>query len=538
MLLLIGGYGLAEAALVSSEVYPSDDEIFEAYLLGDIDFQTYLNLKEIFEFGVDSTEIYLLEEIPNIDYFRKTTYDDYSELEIDQTESFIAIDSTDRTRKRPTGSVIWRRYQKLDTGGASRENLSIDTRISPDWKLEIRAREGYEKRRDITRRSLIYTGRQGFIRKLVIGNYTARYGLGLTVGYRGGLLDKDGITTEETLLFPDYGAFNGLYGEGRRRNHGTKLLVHYDQDSIHRFKTVAAELFRTLDRFRYEFIVLGSIIENRHTDFQYKYYQFGGLIGYSKYDFDAAVELAFPKGTSSTFPAAVLEIKQYTDDIKLRFSAWHYGSDFKNLTGGARAGNCSRTMYIDTIDFKFTDRRNDQRGLLFKSITDFTDRNRFDLSFSIYGRSRYNRSTEILTGMEHQLSTTSGIRLYYEYDRDRRESDIWSDNKARIEYRYRSPGFNFRSYLGFRQDREKRKYLSFFARPKIVSGLFKSVELWADLAKFNTETSQIDYFYGYIKEIVSLTKDVDLAAKFRYRYNRHFTDKTETEFFLELKIRW
>ena len=71
---------------IGSDIYPTEDELYEAYLIGQIDYQTYLNLREIFNSGIDSTDLYLIEEIPNIDFFQGQESGKYSEATLVREE--------------------------------------------------------------------------------------------------------------------------------------------------------------------------------------------------------------------------------------------------------------------------------------------------------------------------------------------------------------------------------------------------------------------------------------------------------------------
>ena len=45
---------LTSGQIIGSEIYPTEDELYEAYLIGQFDYQTYLNLLEILNSGIDA----------------------------------------------------------------------------------------------------------------------------------------------------------------------------------------------------------------------------------------------------------------------------------------------------------------------------------------------------------------------------------------------------------------------------------------------------------------------------------------------------
>ena len=85
-----------------------------------------------------------------------------------------------------------------------KNSLQIKSKLNQDWSTELRYRQDYEGNHAWSKRSLYYNNRKKRIRKIIIGNYTARFGLGLTVGYRGGLLSKSDIPTKELFAKKSY----------------------------------------------------------------------------------------------------------------------------------------------------------------------------------------------------------------------------------------------------------------------------------------------------------------------------------------------
>lgn len=95
-----------------------------------------------------------------------------------------------------------------------------------------------------------------------------------------------------------------------------------------------------------------------------------------------------------------------------------------------------------------------------------------------------------------------------------------------------------RSFWGYIENYAGEKYLSFLFRGKLRNKIFKEIEFWVNFSRINIETSNIDYFYGYIKEMVDITKTVSLAIQYRFRYNREFTKQKESTIYLETVVVW
>jgi hypothetical protein len=520
-----------------SDIYPSETELLEAYLTGDIDFMSYLNLRELIENGIDTTELYLLEEVPNLSYYLEGDLKDYTWLQTEQAEPFLS-GSLPHPSRSFTGTVRWRRFQKLESAEPNRNELKIRTRLSPNWTLKALASDDYDGREEWSYRSLEYVGDRGPVKKLAIGNYTARYGLGVSVGYRGRLLEKEELESGETLVFPDYGGFNGVYAEGGRRKQRIKWLAHYDRNDEFRFLASALSLSRRLGRFELEGIALTGRIDKRQEEKEYQYYQLGTFVGYDRENLESGLELAFQEGVSDALSAGLLETRYRLQNVDMRFSAWYYAEDFKNLTGGGRSGYDYETIYIDTIDFRFTDRRNDQRGMLFRTKSALGERMRFDASFSVYGSGRYDSFVEILAVLDREVGGRARVRFYNEYDRENRHGEIITDNQFKVEYRTVIGPVSLRSYLGYRYDSRDRKFLAHFTRIRLSHRVFKNIELWLNLGRYNFKTNQLDYFYGFVRESVEILPNFELGAKYIYRYNRNYYDRTDETFQLDLIALW
>jgi len=285
-------------------------------------------------------------------------------------------------------------------------------------------------------------------------------------------------------------------------------------------------------------MALGARILKRNSDEALSHYQFGALIGYLKNDFEAAFETTMPRGTENLFPAAILEAKYLVPRVDLYFSAWRYADDFHNYFGGGRSGPIYRTYEIEDIDLSLRDRRIDQRGILLKTRSRLSDETGFEFDFTTYGKNRFDNGTEISVGFDRKLDPEKNVRLYYEYERRKRDAEIITDNRIRAEYRLITGDIYLRSYLGYRKDYDKEDYLSQYFRFRYRTDRFGTVETWLNLSRYNLQTGMIDYFYGYLKEIIEVTDYLEFSAKFMYRYSRSFSDREQSIFMMETSLVW
>jgi hypothetical protein len=437
-----------------------------------------------------------------------------------------------------SGFLRSRRYQKLEEDGDTKSYWQLKSTIDPRWSVDARFRRDYQGNNAWSKRSLIYHDNKGPITEMIIGNYTARFGLGLTVGYRGRLLAKDESPIPEQFAFPEYGSFNGLYIEGGRKRDAVRMLLHYDRNDSHDFRAAGVCLMQSQEAFRWEGIALAAVIKNRSSRIRYNHYKVGTFFQYSKKSYGAALEASLGKGLSAMVPAVVLEAMFKTENIGLKFSAWHYDHRFVNLTGGGRAGSYYQTVAIDTVAFDFRDKRVDQRGILLKSTTVFDRNVTADLSFSFYGRNPGENAVEIIGGVDFPINGISGLTLDYETCRKQTPVDVLSEDEFRAGCRVKSEKLFLRSYLGYNVSKTDDKCISLFARLKTEQKNFGLIEVWFNVDRINYERSRIDYFYGYVMETVRLSQAVEFSAKYAHRYSRNYSEREQSTLVLEAKFLW
>jgi len=526
---------LSHAENVTLDVYPSEQELYEAYLRGEIDYQTYLNLNEIFEDGIDSTDLYLLEEIPNVNYFLESIRADYSDLELEQAETYI-LGETEGTKT--TGYFRGRLYRKLEEDGDDKDFFTLESKLNENWKMDIRYSENYSGDKKWSRRSLVYQSDRGPVSKMILGNFTARFGLGLTAGYRGKLFGKSDDSFDESFLFPDYGGFNGIYIEGEGRGDAVRLLMHYDQNGEYSFGAGVLNYLRKYRDFRFEVMVQGGILENRATSVRYKHYQFGAFAGIDRRKFKAAFEVAVPKDETATVPTMLFETMIKSEPVTLKASAWNYTEDFINLTGGGRAGSMRTTIIIDTIDFELRDKRIDQKGMLLKSNTELGYNFEHELTLSAYGTSKYRQNFDLVSSFVRVITNDMKLRFSYRYARREEPGQVSTKNEYRLEGKYAAGIFDFKNYIEYTDDLYEHEYLSFYARVRGYVDTFGRLDLWLNFDKIDHRDGRFDYFYGYISETAEINNRFEFGAKYSYRYSRSSSDSNESQVMIETKVKW
>ena len=199
-LLLLAGSVTGQT--LSDIVLPSEEEVLEAFYNGDITYEQLVVLREVIATGIDSTTLYLLDEIPNLLYVAgQETLPDQTELE----QSLLVEENRPPPRTARDLSIDWRHRfsQELDDEERCWYRDRLDLRWRTEWRLRTQMERTQSGRERVTYRTLLYRPQRRFVKRLELGSYSTRIGLGTAFGYRGKLLDYARELNRESLAYPD-----------------------------------------------------------------------------------------------------------------------------------------------------------------------------------------------------------------------------------------------------------------------------------------------------------------------------------------------
>lgn len=524
---------VATAADLNTEVYPSEDELYEAFLRGDLDYETYRNLVDLIETGLDNSDIYLLEELPGIGPIRPGD----STIEINErAEPYRQVVAPAEVGEWH-GYLKVRNSRQLEATDRYKTYYLLNSVFGSRWRIKTKLNRNENGIHEWTQRSAEYSNRRGTLKRARLGSYTARFGLGLSLGYRGRLLAKGDEESDESMLFPDFSGFNGVYLEGSSGRNPARWLVHYDRNDSHNFRMSAVSLSARHKRLSGELIGLGAILENRQSGVDYKYIQGGTFVRYDAINYDISGELAIQQYTRNLIGAASVEGTFDFNPIKIWGSFWHYAEDFVNLTGGGRSGRMSRTVSIDSLDFSVSDRRTGQDGFRLKSHTALSDKTNATAAVSHDGFNQFHKNVELYTALAHRVGNNSSLSLDYRFKRNYDNGEISSDNETRLEYKMRRKQIFLRTYIGYQND-DDRDFVMLFARASARVSSLGDLELWCNLDKINIDSRQLDYMYFYVQEKLPVRPFLHVIAKYTYRYSRAYSDRKQSAFYIEGRAIW
>jgi len=530
ILLDTGGYPAADDS--ESEIYPSEEELLDACLLGAIDYPSYMNLVEILREDPEGGDMSLAADLPQV-FFLLNTYAGgriSSDLDVSGIE--------DGNNKDRHGIFRFRQSQRMEPVGNDR----MDGYLKADLGSKLQVKLGFNDNGDgaarITRRSLVYRSRRGFIRKAVLGNFRTKFGLGVNVGYRGRLLDKPGGDWGESFWFPRYGGFNGLLIRGNKRYGNIGLLIHADRDRDIAFNAIAVCTGGRLGRLQWEMIVSGGRLKSSRSESVYRFVKPGLTLRFSARKIKLAGEVCYPSGSSGVIPAGVLEAGYRPGKSDWFLSLWHYGRDFINLTGGGRSGSMYRSVRPGLPDFDFSDRRVDQRGVILKSRAEIIAGVRTNLTLTLYGQDRFNKTTELISGLDYFMGVDSRVAVVYRCVRKEDVGGLRTKNEIRLSASRDWAGFSNRGHIGYLAGHDAERFLTILVQSSWSPDATGPFRVRINLGRFNLESSRIDYFYGYFRHTVHLSEAIELGTRYSFRYNRTYTDRCRSTLWMESRVVW
>jgi hypothetical protein len=527
---------VGDAQELSTEVFPSEDELLQALYTGEIGYTHYVILREIAQHGLDSTNSFLLDEIPNLAWFQTDSLAIRGVLQTDQKLPFT------KARRESTGkigTVIYRHYQMLQEEDQSRYRLSANLRLADNWQSSFKIHREYTGNERLVSRVISYDGRTGFLRKLKVGSYVARLGLGTVFGYRGKLFDYSGRLDGETLLFPDFGGFNGVYARATTGSLQYQGLGSYSRDSSHSLLSVGVMASDNCGRFR-PGLILGvnrlSHRFNRGSLWDLK----AGLHSHLEYNggYNGS-ELTAQTGANRFAVALLTEGRHRFELAEIRYAGWVYGDRFLDLTSGSKAGGISHYTDLEEVDFRFNGRRAGQEGLLFKTIVQLANDWKLSNGVILAVRNSDTVNIELLSSVSRRLTPSVTTRLDY-LARERKRCGLDGaardrDQRARLECRIKSGNLSIRTYIAYTVDRAEGDYVALFGALKCQVSGFGKVEVWSNLGRIRD--GDVEYWYMYLRNEQVLSNNLFFAVKLADTFRGDRYDKNEPVVSFELRAR-
>ncbi len=512
---------------IETVVFPSEDEIAEAFYLGEINFEQFQILTELIDNQIEPTS-FLLDEIPNT-LLRVDTISTESYKPI-QVRYFI-----DNSDKKYAHVTIKNRYASyLDENASSRYQSSINY-TQEQFKLNVILKKEFSGRERITRRYISFTP-VGSKDNIIVGNFTKRFGLGGIIGYRGKLLSYSDNINTESLMFPDYGGFNGVYTLTNFYNNTFESVSSFNRDDNFSILTNAVMI-------NYKSKNIPSLIVGFHSlknkDIHENFYDMKTSLyknfKYSNGYFKTELVAEFNKQNNSS--AILFDGKHRSKHFYITYALWNYGEAFLNITGGSKTSLIAEHVVIENIQDTILSKRSNQTGGMLKTQIQLNQKWQVDLA-SIYSfKNSDTTEMQIFTQLSRKITTSTKLSVDFLFRNKERNviTDFISQKKmqSRLMLVQQTEQIYFRNYVLTLQKTDEPLYIGFFSEVKFHSHDYGLIHLWLNFSRVNMNTNKLDYFYGFIKNEIPVHNSFFISFKLSHRYNRSAADKHRNQFSID-----
>ncbi|MBD3333706.1 hypothetical protein GF356_12725 [candidate division GN15 bacterium] len=526
ILLILAGTPLAQE--LTTQVYPSEDELAEALERGEIDSAQYYYLWQLHLFGLDSSNVYLEDVIPNLTYFLPLPRELSTPLEQHQRQPFVSDQPPDHPR---FGRVQHRWYRALEQGRpwAFNTNLQLEPTRTLDIDLSLRrSRAGTER---VVRRSVTYRPENSALRGLTLGNFTTRLGMGSILGHPGKLVDYPDKLDAQSLLFPDYGGYNGLLADWRLSGWKAQTLAAISRGEKFELITAAATAECELASIRLEPVFSLNRLRNRVDDSHVTDLNFG-LTSLTRYDGGyLRSEISYQFGDAPSWRAALLEGRHRFRSTQISYALWSYGNHLHDLTAGSKSAILRHQDTISTTTFAYSSRRVGQSGGLLKTIVKLSPR--LDLSNNLVAGYHQSGSDRFQwhSALNWQSSPDFHLRLDLLLNNRHRTTSTsprQNDLRIRLQSRFTRANCSVRSYIGLQTRSDQSDYVSLLIDTRLSTSQFGRVDLWVDLGRWNPKERMLEYYYMYLQLTQHYLQAVEIGLKLAHRYARNYTSHHQT----------
>ncbi len=530
IVLAAGTWGWAQD--LSTDVYPSEDELLEALRRGDIDQERYLILLEILREGIDSSTVHLFDEIPGSDG-RQTAQ---SRLASEQAEAFAGRGLP----MRRYGEIQYRYARELDDTerGSYRTRIHLFPIEHIDLSLAFdRSVSGRER---LVGRSVRYAVNRGLVREVTVGSFSRRLGLGTVLGYRGRILDCTDRLDGESALYPDYGGQNGTYVRLAEGQYLVQGIGSLHRDSANGLMTVAGMVERKLGRARVAAIVGLNRLKNRTTAETLTDAKIGALAAGRYRNGEAAIEMTAQAGARAGIAGVVAEGTHRMEGPQVKYAGWWYSPRYLDLAGGSRTGALSTGDSLGEVGFYWRTKRTGSAGGMMRTTMPLGAGVQLEAAglFSAFGKD--TSRAEVLAAVTRELGKHGQIRGDMQARLTRRADGSADDEditrRVRIEGRWDDQRLAVRGYVGHTISDGSHDYWTVFARVRCGTARLGKFELWMNLGRIAMDRGQLDYTYGYVRCAQSLRTGTEAALKIAHRYSRNSNERHTTTVAVEVRV--
>ncbi|MBK7140595.1 MAG: hypothetical protein IPH75_00780 [bacterium] len=509
---------LQATAGASDTNFPSEDEIYEAWVTGEIDFDQYQLLMEAVQYGIDPSLFDLA---------------DLSTDSLDTEEE--SGGKPPKPRKRRESQAVTARYQfyqVMDEPERSRYAALLKGKPSAHWQFLVRTRKETSGRERFVGRTLSYSDDSGLVREVTLGSFSRKFGLGSAVSYRGKLFDRPDELNWESFLCPDYGGFNG--GSVRLQS-GTiemTMLTSYNRNDEYSLQTEAACVATTKGRVRPSVTLATTALRNRSSDETLHDHKAAVTMQLHSSGSDITLEYCAQTGAKEAYGTLLADARIRTEFGRVAISGWRYDHSYLALASGGRSAAISHSLELAEIDLSISDRRAGQTGIQIGVESKLAKAVRW----SSKAMAAWLNADSSVQQLRSEIAWQAGSRweagIQYYLGRTERGVKDSLFHRIRGSLRYASEQLNVKTVVGQSATESGNGAFSWLTDLRFRPSPATELQFWSNLARYMN--GRIDYWYLFAKVKQQIGATVTIATKVTERYSADASDHYQRTFGLEV----
>lgn len=516
---------------LSLYLIPSEDELQQLLVTGEINYEQYqrgLEVLNLYRFD-NSFSVYDFYSLTRFDY---QTNDLFSEGETGQVDLL-----KDEKRYFLKGSLSHSYASEIKKRSRSRYRSSVKLALKERYRFNLKIQKEYSGRERITYRNFVYTPNNKYLKQLTVGNYSKKLGLGGGYGYRGKLFDYSAKIDDESLLYPDYGGFNGYFLETSFKSIQLDQLTSFGRDSANSIFTSGAHLRLKVSPVEPYLIFGYTKLTNRNSSASISNMKIatGLKIKYNKSY--TALEIVTQTEYQSGLSAILGEGMHRFENGNIKYAFWLYAADYLDFTGGGKSAYLTSHVELDTLDYQYSDRRAGQTGGSVRTTVLLTPKVQWSNAVLLGAQNSDSLNVQFQSELGFKLTSCYQLNLkHLQKHKKRIEDSPPTSNRtdSRLELTYRSKKINWRTYLGYGTKDEAEDYLSFFLNFRFQTERLGQFQFWGNIYQLQTDFEDIDYWYCFIKNEIKLYENWFSSVKLSHSYDRRSDNKDITVFAMEI----
>ena len=417
---------LAESALpqgISASLYENEEDLEEGLLSGELSYQEYLELLELLREGVVITS-------PQME--RLLFLPDFNQSDIELICDTILTPSLENNILScyPAGSFFIPEFLAETRG---RISFQTRQRFDKDYSYNFILTEFKSKNKfllslqlqkedtssPVIRKRSLELSNLFFLKRVVLGNFDKKIGLGLNIGYHPLLKTAEEID-ENSFLYPLSGRYNGILIESKYDFFSPGLILSKNKRGVYSEELWALNLLFSFPDISFGLLRSEGRLKNSSNRSSFYDRNTGVYFKARKQKITLSGEYSFLNSRAKGL-ASILTIKDKLFSIEL--SGWSYTQDFLHIFGSGLSNPDNTAMEIDQVEYEYPSRETGESGFLFKSRYQLITNLHLDFSFSQWRECSdepFKLKNKI--GIEKIFSDNFKTRLeYYHSDSDLEE---------------------------------------------------------------------------------------------------------------------